>query len=101
VRCYEDLSKAYLNIGKLDMALQFLQKIIQYAKQQTESIQGLDEVYFKMALIKGRLGNIPAALQAAEQGIVLNPNNQAGQQLKQQIRVLSNKYPKLSLAFLM
>lgn len=91
IRCYHGLSKSYLQLGELQKALHFLEKIVHYAAQQTEPLAGLDDVYFKIALAKGRLGDLHGALQAAEQGVALNPNNQAGQRLKQQLQAYQNK----------
>ncbi|MCV6638425.1 hypothetical protein [Candidatus Albibeggiatoa sp. nov. NOAA] len=84
IRCDYGLANSYLQLGELHKALFYLQKILQNIDKSRQ--HGLDDVYFKIALIKGQLGDFPAALEAAEKGIKINPNNQQGQQLKQQLQ---------------
>ncbi len=82
IRCDYGLANSYLQLGQLQIALHFFKKIIGQAETQA----GLDDVYFKIALIQGRLGQFEQALKSAEKGISLNPNNELGQSLKQQLQ---------------
>jgi len=89
VRCDYGLANSYLKLDDKVQALHHFQQVIQHASEQ--SIQGLDDVYFKIALIYGQQGQINRALQAAQQGIILNPDNIQGQQLWQQLQQYAPK----------
>ncbi|WP_353571397.1 hypothetical protein [Candidatus Albibeggiatoa sp. nov. BB20] len=86
VRCDYGQASNYLQLGELNKALHYLQKIVQNIEKQPNHKEGLDDVYFKIALIQGKQGDILTALESAKKGALLNPNNQHGQQLKQQLQ---------------
>jgi hypothetical protein len=86
VRCDYGFANNYLQLGELNKALHYLLKIVQHVEKQQDHKEGLDDVYFKIALIQGKLGDIPTALESAKKGILLNPNNEQGQQLKKQLQ---------------
>ncbi|MEK7990064.1 MAG: hypothetical protein VSS52_003595 [Thiotrichaceae bacterium] len=85
VPCDYGLASSYLQLGELTKSLHYLLKIVQ-SVEKADNKEGLDDVYFKIALIQGKLGDILTALESAKKGLLLNPNNQQGQQLKQQLQ---------------
>lgn len=93
IRCDYGLANSYLQQNKLSHALHYLQKIVRQTQHQTNKQTGLDDVYFKIALIQGKLGHLSEALNAAKQGLLLNPHNQQGRQLHQQLQNYLDKTP--------